>query len=242
MTISLSGKRVLVTGATGAIGGAIAQAICESDGQVYASYFRDEEGARRLESRCARVFQADLTRRSEARALVLKVLQEAGSLDALVYTAGNARDHTLGKMTDEEWDSVLKLHLEGLAFCAQAILPSMRERKSGKLVAMGSLSGVIGRLGSANYAAAKAGVVGFMKSVAKEAGRFGVSANVILPGFIDSKMTRAAAPEAWDRAKADSALGTISSAGTAASFTVWLLSDMCQGVTGQVFHLDSRVV
>ena len=123
----------------------------------------------------------------------------------------------------------------------QAALPVMRAHRSGKILAIGSLSGLIGRVGQANYSAAKAAMIGFIKSLAKEGGRFGVAANVLLPGFIDSKMTRAAAPEVWERAKAASALETVSSVEVVSSFAVWLLSDLCRGVTGQVFQLDSRI-
>lgn len=186
--------------------------------------------------------QADLSDRTQARRCVAEVLREAGHLDALVYAAGNIRDRTLAHLTDADWDQVQKLHLDGLFACSQAVLAPMKERRSGKLVAIGSLSGTIGRAGQANYAAAKAATVAFIKSVAKEAGRFGVSANVVCPGFVDSRMTRSAPPEAWERAKTDSALGTISSVEVVASFTTWLLSDLCRGVTGQVFPLDSRVV
>ena len=186
--------------------------------------------------------KADLADREQARGLVRKAIEEAGSLDGLIYSAGNTRDRMLTRMTDEEWDDVIRLHLDGLAACCRAALPGMQERKSGKIVAIGSQAGLAGRPGQANYSAAKAATVGFIKSLARESGRFGVTANVVSPGFIDSQMTRSAPPEAWNRAKAASALGTVSSAETVATFTVWLLSDLCQGVTGQLFQLDSRIL
>ena len=241
MTISLAGKRILVAGATGAIGSAVVEAARESGAWVAGSYFQDEEKALHLKGQGVLTLKADLTQRAQARRLVAEVLAAAGHLDALVYSAGNTRDHTLMKLTDEEWDEVLNLHLTGLVSCAQAVLPSMRQRHGGKILAIGSRSGFVGRVGQANYSAAKAATVGFIRSLAKETGRFGITANVLCPGFIDSKMTRNAPPEAWERAKADSALGTISSVEVAASFVVWLLSDLCQGVTGQVFQLDSRI-
>jgi 3-oxoacyl-[acyl-carrier protein] reductase len=135
----------------------------------------------------------------------------------------------------------MRVHLDGLMACCQRVIPSMRERRSGRLVAIGSISGLIGRVGQANYCAAKAATIGLMKSVAKEVGRFGLAANVILPGFIDSKMTRTVPPQLRERARADSLLGILSTPEVVASFTTWLLSDRCQGVTGQVFHLDSRI-
>ena len=241
MIVSLAGKKILVTGATGAIGQAVAERLRECGAWVAGSYLGSEETAREMEKKKISMTRADLSHREEARRLVRRVLEQAGHLDGLVYTAGNTRDRTFLKMTDEEWDDVLRLHLDGLMACCREVLPAMRQRGGGKLVALGSISGAIGRAGQANYSAAKAAVVGFMKSLAREAGRFGVSANVILPGFVDSRMTRSAPPEAWERAKADSAMGRISDAQVAASFIAWMLSDFCQGVTGQVFNLDSRV-
>lgn len=241
MNLTLIGKKVLITGATGAIGGAILEAARESGAWVAGSYFSDEAQAERLRAQGILVEQVDLTDRNQARAFVHRVLSSAGNLDALVYCAGNTRDHTLPKLTDQEWDEVFELHLEGLVVCTQALLPSWQSHRCGKLIAIGSMSGEVGRVGQANYSAAKAATVAFVKSVAKEMGRFGITANVVCPGFIDSKMTRAAPPQAWERAKADSALGTISSVEVVASFTTWLLCDLCVGVTGQVFHLDSRV-
>ncbi|MBI3323269.1 MAG: SDR family oxidoreductase [Candidatus Omnitrophica bacterium] len=241
MNVSLSGKKILVAGATGAVGRAVAGRLRECGAWVAGSYHGSEEAAAELGRQGLSMIRADLSRREEAGALIRRVLREAGHLDGLVYAAGNTRDRTLLKMTDEEWDDVLRLHLEGLMACCREALPAMRQRGEGKLVALGSISGAVGRAGQANYSAAKAAVVGFMKSVARETGRFGVAANVVLPGFVDSRMTRAAPPEARERALADSAMGRISDAEVTASFTAWLLSDLCRGVTGQVFNLDSRV-
>ena len=241
MELSLSGKKILVTGATGAVGRAVTERLLECGAWVAGSYLASEKEAAELKKRGASMLRADLSRREEARGLVQGALKEAGRLDGLVYTAGNARDRTLLKMSDEEWDDVMRLHLDGLMACCKEMLAAMRGQGAGKQLAVGSISGRIGRAGQANYSAAKAATVGFMKSVAREAGRFGVSANVVLPGFVDSRLTRAAPPEAWERAKQDSAMGRISDAQVTASFTAWLMSDLCQGVTGQVFNLDSRI-
>ncbi len=242
MIVSLQGKKILVTGATGAVGSAVALAVKEAGAWVMGSYLRNEARARELGAEGMVMVQADLSDRAQARGLVRQALDQAGSLDALVYSAGNARDRTLLKMSDPEWDEVMRLHLDGLVACCRAVLPGMQERRQGKIMAIGSQSGLTGRVGQANYSAAKAATVGFIKSLAREAGRFGVTANIICPGFVESQMTRSAPPEAWDRAKAASALGTISSVETVASFTTWLLSDLCSGVTGQLFQLDSRIL
>ena len=242
MDISLTGKHILIAGATGAIGGAVARAAREAGAWVMGSYLKNETQARELEGAGILMKQADLSDRAAAAGLVRHALGKAGSLDGLVYSAGNTRDHTLLKMSDLEWDEVMKLHLDGLVACCRAVLPGMQERRQGKIAAIGSQSGLTGRVGQANYSAAKAATVGFVKSLAREAGRFGVAANVVCPGFIESRMTRSAPPEAWERAKSASALGTVSSVETVASFTAWLLSDLCSGVTGQVFQLDSRIL
>lgn len=205
------------------------------------SYFKDDVQAQALKGRGLFMVQADLTDRAQARALVDSALKETTHLDAVVYAAGNTRDRLLLKMTDEEWDEVRSIHLDGLMACWRAVLPSMKERRCGKLVAIASRSGLTGREGQANYSAAKAATLGFVKTVAREMGRFGITANAVSPGFIDSKMTRAAPPQAWERAKAESALGIVSSVETIASFMTWLLSDWAQGVTGQLFQLDSRI-
>ncbi|MBI3322161.1 MAG: SDR family oxidoreductase [Candidatus Omnitrophica bacterium] len=241
MTISLSGKKILVTGATGAVGRAVAERLRECGAAVYGSYLASEGPAAEMGRKGIAMRRADLSRREEAKGLVAWALQQAGQLDGLVYTAGNTRDRTFLKMTEEEWDCVLRLHLDGLMACCREALPAMRGKSAGKLVALGSISGTIGRGAQANYSAAKAATVGFIKSIAREVGRHGVSANVVFPGFVDSRMTRSAPPEAWERAKADSAMGRISDAQVAASFIAWLLSDLCRGVTGQVFNLDSRI-
>ena len=231
-----------MTGATGAVGRAIVEATQEAGAWVAGTFFSNTEEAQRMEAQGILMVKADLSDRMKARATTTQVLQAAGHLDALVYTAGSTRDHTLGKLTDEEWDEVFDLHVGGLMACTQEVLPSMQARRSGKIVAFGSLAGLTGRVGQTNYSAAKAATVGFIKALAREAGRFGVTANVICPGFIDSKMTQAAPPQAWERAKGESALGIISSVEVAASFAVWLVSDLCFGVTGQVFSLDSRIL
>jgi NAD(P)-dependent dehydrogenase (short-subunit alcohol dehydrogenase family) len=242
MTISLTGKRILITGATGAIGSAITFAAREAGAWVMGSYLQNETRAREMEATGILMARGDLSDRAQAGDLVKQALEQAGSLDGLVYSAGNTRDRTLLKMSDPEWDEVMRLHLDGLMACCRAALPGMQERRQGKIVAIGSQSGLTGRVGQVNYSAAKAATVGFIKALAREAGRFGVTANVVCPGFIESQMTRSAPPEAWERAKAASALGTISSVETVASFTAWLLSDLCSGVTGQVFQLDSRIL
>ena len=242
MKVSLEGKHIFVLGATGAIGRAILESAQECGAWVGGSYFRNEEGAAQLKAHGIFIEQADLADRRQARAAVAHAIQAAGQLDALVYAAGNVRDHLLVNMQDDEWDQVLALHLDGLMACCQEVLPHMQGRRSGKLVAITSFAGLTGRVGQANYSAAKAATIGFMKTVAREAGRFGVTANIVSPGFIESGMTRAVPQEGWERAKAASALGTISSVKVVASFTTWLLSDLCHGVTGQLFCLDSRVL
>ena len=242
MNIFLNRKRFLVTGATGAVGRAVAGSLRESGAWVAGTYAQNESSAEELRRAGVVMLRADLGDRAQARGCVAQAIEQSGAgLDGLVYCAGNTRDRTLLKMTDAEWDDVQRVHLAGLVACVQTALPSMQLRKQGKIIAMGSLSGKVGRVGQANYSAAKAATTAFVKSLAREAGRFGISANVVCPGFIDSRMTRGAPPEAWERAKNESVLGAISSVEVVASFVTWMLSDACRGVTGQLFQLDSRI-
>ncbi len=244
----MSDKTVLVTGSSRGIGRAIALRLAR-DGYGIVLHCRSgveqaQEVAQQIRGlgRGVRVLQFDVADRATTSRVLLEDIEAHGCYYGVVCNAGIARDNAFPAMPGEDWDAVIHTNLDSFYNVLNPLtMPLVRRRKPGRIVTLSSVSGIIGNRGQVNYSAAKAGTIGFIRSLAKEAGRFGVTANVLCPGFIDSKMTRNAPPEAWERAKADSVLGTISSVEVTASFAVWLLSDLCQGVTGQIFQLDSRM-
>ncbi len=159
--------------------------------------------------------------------------------DLVIHAAGIARDRLVANMTEEDWDEVMAVNLRGAFLVTRAALRAMLKRRSGHFVYIGSFAGVQGTLGQANYAAAKAGLTGFMKSVAREAGSRGVRANCVLPGFLESPMTSALTGEQVAAAREMHALKEFNTAEDAARFIVSL--DSLPKVSGQVFQLDSRI-
>ena len=237
--MGLRGKTILVTGASGTIGSAIVRAAKRDGAWVAGTYLAhrpepDQCPADLLEP-------VDVTQREAVTQWVAKAVQRTGQIDGLVTAAGTVADRTLVKMTDEEWHTVLATHLTGTFLAVQAVLPSMMYHRLGKIVTVISQAGLHGRFGQANYSAAKAGVLGFTKSAAQELGRWGIEVNALCPGFTPSRMTKTVPPDGWERARVQSALGTVADAEVAADLALWLLSDRCRGITGQIFHVDSRI-
>lgn len=240
----LRGKTILVTGASGAIGSAIVRAAKRDGAWVAGTYLThqptpDACPADLLER--VDVTDRDALTRWVAKALQVILNKMPASIDGLVTAAGGLADRTLAKMTDAEWDTVIASHLTGTANAVRAVLPSMQYQRAGKILTVVSMAGLHGRVGQANYSAAKAGILGFMKSAALELGPWGIEVNALCPGFTPSRMTETVPPEGWERARSASALGTLADAEVAADLVVWLLSDRCRGVTGQIFHVDSRI-
>jgi len=159
-------------------------------------------------------------------------------IDLLVSSAGNLRDRLLPRMSERDWDEVADIHLKGAFRCAQAVLRLMARQRSGHMLFVGSRSASHGPVGQTAYAAAKAGLIGLSKSLALEYGKRGIRANVILPGFLETGMTRDLLLKQRDAILAEHALGTLSSIEDAARFVVFL--DSLSAVSGQVFQLDSR--
>lgn len=235
----LRGKTILVTGASGAIGGAIVRAAKREGAWVAGSYLTHRPDSQHCPADLLE--SVDVTQREPVTQWVARILQARGQIDGLVTAAGTLADRMLVKMTDEEWDTVIATHLTGTYRVVRAVLPSMAHQRSGKIITVVSMAGVHGRFGQANYAAAKAGVLGFMKSAAQELGPWGIEVNALCPGFTPSRMTETVPPAGWERARAASALGTVAEPEVAADLVVWLLSDRCRGITGQTFHCDSRI-
>lgn len=182
MTISFdfSGKTAIVTGAARGIGYEIARLFAEGGATVYLADFDAEETAAAAARLGARALITDVSSPTVGK-IIDQVVEETGSLDILVNNAGILRDGVLWKMTDEDWQNVLDVHLTGTFRLTRAAVASMRAKGSGRIINVTSYSGMHGNTGQANYAAAKAGIIGFTKTAAKELSRFGVTVNAISP-------------------------------------------------------------
>ena len=237
---ALAGQVVLITGASRGIGAAIAVACAEAGADVAAGYLGGASGAEatvravRDRGRKSAAFQADVTREDQVDGMVREVLDHFGRIDALVNNAGVMPESRVIDMTTEQWKKVLDVDLTGAFLCSRAVLPSMLERGSGAIVMIASRLGQIGFAGVAHYAAAKAGLIAFAKSLAKEVGPSGVRVNTVAPGVTITDMTTDVVKgEVGQRRLAELPAGRFATAEEVAASVVFLLSDAAALYHGQ---------
>ncbi len=236
----LTGKTALVTGATGGIGGAVAKALHAAGARVVLSGTRQEAlDALAADLPGSVAVACNLSDPVAVDALVGAAEEAAGApLDILVANAGLTRDQILVRMKDEDWQTVITVNLESYFRLSRAVTKGMMRRRAGRIIGITSVVGVTGNPGQSNYAASKAGMIGFSKSLAQEVGSRGITVNAIAPGFIESPMT-----DALNDAQREAILGKIpagrlGSGGEIAAAVVYLASDEAAYVTGQTLHVN----
>jgi 3-oxoacyl-[acyl-carrier protein] reductase len=244
MTLDLSGKSVLITGGTRGIGRAIVEACAAAGARLAFTYRSSSETAEALREELASrgtesiALQGDAADFDAAQEAVAATTEAFGSLDVLVNNAGVARDNLLIRMTEEDWDAVIGTNLKSVFnFCKAAYRPMMKQR-AGSIINMSSIVGVTGNPGQANYAASKAGIIGFTKSLARELGGRNVRVNVIAPGYVATDMTDALPEAAREAMLSGVPLGRPADPEDIAAATVFLASDQSRYITGHVLHVD----
>jgi 3-oxoacyl-[acyl-carrier protein] reductase len=239
----LVGKIALVTGASRGIGRTIAAALAEAGATVLMGA-RDAgrlaEGVQAIAASGgqAEAVSLDVTEKASVEAAVSGLLARHGRLDVLVNNAGITRDNLLLRMKAEEWAEVLATNLTGAFLCTQAALKPMLKQRSGRIISVTSVVGLTGNAGQANYAASKAGLVGFTKSVAREVASRGITVNAVAPGFIETDMTAAMTDKAREAVVSAIPMGRVGPARDVAAAVVYLASDEAGYVTGQVLAVD----
>ena len=239
----LENKIVLITGASRGIGKSIAEECVKQGAKVAFTYLSSDEKARALELELtsnggvAKGFKSDASKYDEAQKLVDDVVEAFGTVDVLVNNAGITRDTLLMRMSEEQWDEVMNTNLKSAFNLTKAVLKPMLKAKSGSIINMSTVVGVSGNAGQSNYAASKAGLIGFSKSIAQELGSRNIRCNAIAPGFIETEMTEVLDPKVVEQWRSTIPLKRGGTPQDVANATVFLGSDMSTYITGQTIHV-----
>ena len=232
---SLAGKLALVTGASRGIGRAIAEELARAGADVVVGYRSGQEEAEQLAAAIGgRAVQADVSSSEDAKRLV----EEAGDVDVLVNNAGLTRDGLLARMSDDDWRTVIETNLSSVFYTCRAVTRPMMRKRGGSIVNVSSIVGVHGNWGQTNYAASKAGIIGFTKSLARELGSRNIRANVVAPGYVKTQLTDVLPEEATAAMVQNTPLGRVAEPTEVAGAVRYLASDEASFVTGAVLLVD----
>lgn len=240
----LKNKVALVTGAGRGIGRAIAIALAKEGAEVIINYNGSEERAKEVKQAIeenggkASIYKCNVSDFEACEAMIKDVVKEYGHLDILVNNAGITKDGLIMKMKEEDFDSVLNVNLKGTFNTIRHSARQMLKQRSGKIINISSVSGILGNVGQANYAASKAGVIGLTKTMARELGSRGITVNAIAPGFVDTEMTEVLSEEIKESACRQIILGRFGKPEDIANAVVFLASDKADYITGQVISVD----
>ena len=244
----LDGKTALVTGASRGIGRAIALCLAAEGARVAINYAGNVKAAEEVKASVeaaggtAILCQADIADSAAVEAMIADVVKKFGAIDILVNNAGITRDTLLMRMKDEDFAKVLDTNLKGVFYCTKAVSKLMMKKRSGRIVNMASVVGLVGNAGQTNYAAAKAGVIGFSKSAAKELASRGITVNVVAPGFIGTDMTAGLPESVKEKMLTDIPLGRMGEPEDVANAVLFLASEQASYITGQVVNVDGGMV
>ena len=240
----LENKVALVTGAGRGIGRAIAIALAEEGAEVIVNYNGSEERAKEVKQTIeenggkASIYKCNVSDFEACETMIREIVKEHGHLDILVNNAGITKDGLIMKMKEEDFDRVLNVNLKGTFNTIRHSARQMLKQRSGKIINISSVSGILGNVGQANYAASKAGVIGLTKTMARELGSRGITVNAIAPGFVDTEMTEVLSEEIRENACKQIILGRFGKPEDIANAAVFLASDKADHITGQVISLD----
>jgi len=244
--LKLAGKVALVTGAAQGIGKAVALLLARNGADIVVSDInleKAEETAKEVQilGRKALAIKVDVAKSDDVDKMVQAILAQFGHIDILINNAGIARDKLILRMTEEDWDAVLNINLKGTFNCTKAVVRHMSKQKSGKIVSIASVVGEMGNAGQGNYAASKAGVIGFTKTIAREFAQRGINVNAIAPGYIETPMTEALPDKVKEDLKRLIPMDRLGKPEDVAEAVLFFVSESANYITGQVLNVNGGI-